>query len=221
MKLKAVVFDLDDTLLETFKASYNRHEKVALALGLKMPSKKDFYSNWGLPWNPFISRTFSETTPEIFRKKYYEVNPNNFVPLIDGAKQCLDFFIEQDFFIGILTSRERSSVENRLRETGLFKEAFEKIYAVDETNVHKPDPRVFDGIKNDFKSHGISPSEALYVGDNVVDFKAASGAGLEFAGVLTGVSKKELFVSAGLHQSLIVSSVKQVPKLALEKEWVE
>ena len=53
-----------------------------------------------------------------------------------------------------------------------------------------PDPEGIRKIKDQF---GISLEEILYVGDSLVDAKAAQSAGVDFAAVLTGTTDAKEF----------------------------
>ncbi|UCC94486.1 MAG: HAD hydrolase-like protein, partial [Candidatus Omnitrophota bacterium] len=58
--------------------------------------------------------------------------------------------------------------------------------------------------------------EIIYVGDDMRDLQAASGAGLGgFVGVLTGAATRKKFIAAGLSKKNIIKSIRKLP------HWLE
>ena len=58
----------------------------------------------------------------------------------------------------------------------------------EDVSCPKPDP---EGLRHALSVLGVSPQEVLYVGDSIVDAETARAAGVDFAGVLHGMTTRE------------------------------
>jgi putative hydrolase of the HAD superfamily len=95
--------------------------------------------------------------------------------LADGTLRLLDTLETAGVRIGAVTNLERAYQQDKLAVVGLA-ERVPVVVAVDDLGFGKPDPRVF---RHACDLLGVLPSEAAYVGDEIdVDARAASGAGL-------------------------------------------
>ncbi len=123
--------------------------------------------------------------------------------------------------MGLITSRQRESLGIRLEQAGIDPRQFDFMQAledciIDGHLVYKPDPRVFDRALELADKKGIAKKNIIYVGDDLRDFQAASGAGLGgFVGVLTGAATKKQFIAAGLSEENIIKSIRKLPR------WLE
>ncbi|PIU21152.1 MAG: hypothetical protein COT15_03885 [Candidatus Diapherotrites archaeon CG08_land_8_20_14_0_20_34_12] len=205
--IKSVFFDLDDTLIATYEESYRNHLETTQALGLEMPPEHEFFKYYGLPWKKFIQTLW----PSIPFEKFSETYGNNIsrYPLIAGADNVLNTLKSQNLLLGILTTREANSA-NILLEKHNIAQYFDLVVCCAE-HIHKPDPRSFDQILHNLQLSGIQKNEILYTGDSLNDFKAAYHARIHFVGVLTGYTRKDDFINAGLHQDNIIDSVHHIP----------
>jgi phosphoglycolate phosphatase len=91
--------------------------------------------------------------------------------------------------IGIVTTKYRYRIEkilNRFQATDLV----DLIVGSDDVKIEKPNP---EGLLWAIDTLQLEKSEALYVGDSVVDAKTAENAQVDFAGVLTGTTTQSDF----------------------------
>ncbi len=91
--------------------------------------------------------------------------------------------------LAIVSTKYRSRISEFLQREGLL-EAFEVIVGGEDVLRHKPDP---EGLQLAVERLGCRLQDALYVGDSVVDAEAAQQAGVSFAAVLSGVTRREEF----------------------------
>ena len=89
--------------------------------------------------------------------------------------------------IAIISSKTSSRIQEKFDRDG-GAELIDFIIGNLEIKKLKPDP---EGILLALSRFGAEKSEAIYVGDNIVDAQAAQNAGIDFAGVTTGTTKKE------------------------------
>lgn len=65
------------------------------------------------------------------------------------------------------------------------------------------------GLLEKFSDQDIAPNEVTYVGDALIDYKSAEGAGFDFIGITTGMSSCEQFEEAGV--LVIIDDIKHLP----------
>lgn len=217
MTIKAVIFDMDDTLLRTYKIAYGTHMLTAKTLGLKKVPMKKFLKHWGFPYNELIKGTWKNANTEEFSRAHGEIARKRPYPLIKGANEMLEKLKRKKLFLAIMSSKHTKAIPMRARQAGLKLNYFSELIGLESTRFHKPDARVFNGIIAELKKKGIKKSETLYVGDGLMDYGAAKNAGLQFAAVLTGFRKRKDFMRAGLKRECILKSVIGVPKF-VERE---
>lgn len=119
------------------------------------------------------------------------------VSLFDDALDSVMSLVNNGIAVGVLTSADRALVVDDLIKFGFPVEQFVFVQTSEDTDVHKPDPDVFLPSIRMLKSHGISVSETLYVGDHINDFLAARDASIEFLAVTTGLTTASEFTDAG------------------------
>lgn len=209
--LQSIFFDFDDTLIATKDLAYEKHKLAAEALNLKMPSRKEFFAEYGLPWKKFIAKTFSSASFEDFTKEYFK-NKEKYLP-IAGANETLKFLSSKNLFLGILTTRAIDSV--KLHAQKFFPNTFHSIHSCSEA-FHKPDPKSFDEVINVLNERKIPLEKTLYVGDSLHDFFASKDAGLNFVAVLTGYHFKKDFLNNGLSEDRMLSSLAELKPYLLK-----
>lgn len=187
---RAVIFDYDDTLVRTMEAKWAQHRHVArehFAIDLT---------------DSLIAEVWGQPLPEVVRQLYriphdhdvagalelvYRYNDRYpKLPFVD-TMPTLTFLKTHGFRVGIITSTTRRSLAADVdRLSGLFN-SVEYIQTADDTEYYKPDRRVFEPAKCWLRSIGIGIEDALYVGDSLLDARAANDVGMNFVGVATGL----------------------------------
>ena len=86
--------------------------------------------------------------------------------------------------IGIVTTKYHDRIDqilDKFQIAGLV----DVIVGAEDVKAEKPSP---EGLLYAMEQLGADRKEVLYTGDSVVDAKTAAGAGVDFAGVLTGTT---------------------------------
>lgn len=212
MTIKAIIFDVDDTLINTSRANLEYLNEAAEKLKVKKLSWKEFLVHWGHPFdkmlNGMIELHWPGITAEEFVKTYNETAYKRNYPIIEGTRETLEFLKNKKIVLGILTSRTSDSLPKRFEQIGFDINCFKFIQYADDTKYHKPNPKVFGPILKKFNNIGIKNQEILYVGDHLYDAKAALGNKLNFLAVLTGTTTKEMFLENEVKEDNIISSIK-------------
>ncbi len=195
-EVRMVAIDFDDTLCLTEEACFYLENYVAESMG-HAPMKREAHKvNWGRPVEEAIEervpgidsaefmRRLAETMPLFVAEgKFDTINPEN-IEILKRLK-------EAGKLLSVVTSRSLTEVEHLLEPTHELQVFLDGFYHKDRTVYQKPDPRVFDGMLQDFQ---LNPGEVVYIGDTPSDAKAATDAGMRFIAVLeSGLRTEEDF----------------------------
>ena len=206
--LKIIIFDLDDTLIESRKNFIAACIKTAETMGIRVPTEDDFIW-YGDSWYEFIQQTWPEVEPGEFDRVYTEFAREIVYNRFRGVNRTLAI-LKVNYDLYILTKRSRTFLDLRLAQSGIDLSAIKKIFTSEEMAFQKPDPRAFDVLEphlGEFKRE-----EVLYVGDHLGDMQAAHGAGLKFVAVLTGYFTRKEFMEQGLSEENIIEDVSKLPE---------
>ena len=89
----------------------------------------------------------------------------------------------------MVSTKNTDSLEAVLEAKGL-RTCFTYVVGGDKVARHKPDP---EGVLWVLERLALSPAEALYCGDTVIDAQTARSAGTDFCAVLNGTTPAEAF----------------------------
>ena len=192
---RCVVFDLDGTVVNTIPliiASYDH----ALWQVLQTRPDPDEARSW---IGQTLYATFSRLYPghaDALIDAYVEFNlahMDDLVERIPGMPELIADLTAAGIAIGIATSKRRHSAEVTLRAAGLDG-AIPVTVAMEDTSLHKPDPAP---LLLALERLGFAPSDSAYVGDAVVDVKAAQAAGMDAIAVTWGAGLADQLAAAG------------------------
>ncbi len=197
--VKAVIFDLDDTLVKTYVIKWQQHKAVARDFYGRDVNETELREHWGKPFDALIAALLRDAdTVENMRRAYASTADRFPKEIHDDTLEVIDSLHNRGIEIGIVTATNREFLLRDLKRLNVPIEKFFCLQAADETAFHKPDPRVFDPILEKLSARGIDESDVVYVGDALTDFHAARDAGLAFVAVTTGLHSAEEFKSEGV-----------------------
>ncbi|AOP34541.1 hypothetical protein A0128_12195 [Leptospira tipperaryensis] len=213
MKIKAILFDYDDTLVQTRKVRYGTLKNLAKEKFQFELKDSHIDEAWGLPGDDFLRRVYGKYSEDLeslweVYNSFCERDPNLTFPGVEDFLQKYN----SHFHFGILSSSSGRRVLKEIEGFSFPKDSFFAIQTAEDTNVHKPNPKVFLPILEEAQKRKLDSSEILYVGDTIGDATASIGAGLKFLGMAHEDSSAELFQKENLE---FVSSF-----LELER-WIE
>ena len=197
MPYKAILFDLDGTLLDTLEDLGDAVNRVLSARGLPVHPIDAYRFFVGDGVAKLIERALPEdkrdaetvrSCLEAFRADY-DRNWNVKTKPYDGIGAMLDELTARGLKRAILSNKPHEFTQLCVREF-LSKWTFDAVIVQREKVPLKPDPA---GALELALTLGISPAAFLYLGDTAVDIKTAIAAGMTPVGVLWGFRpEKEL-----------------------------
>lgn len=196
--IKAVVFDLDGTLLNTLEALSYCISLTMEHFGLKSIDKEHTRYFVGEGARKFVDRALIYNGDKKLKlaDKAYKVYDEIFardclkdVKPYDGILELLSNLKSMNIKTVVLSNKSQEGVEKNIY-TIIGEGVFDSIYGERPGIPKKPDPTALNLI---IKELGVSKDEILYVGDTATDMQTAVGAGVKSIGVLWGFrDEKEL-----------------------------
>ena len=182
--IKAVVIDLDGTLLDTAPDLAHAAELMMADLGRPCPSLEIISTYIGNGVSRLVKRVLTgemdaEPDAELFARAIaaYQQHYGEHVSLhsrpFDGVIEGLDAFKAMGLYVACITNKAELFTHPLLKDTGLF-DYFELILSGDSLPRRKPDPLPLLHACEIFK---VKPAELLLIGDSLNDTQAARAAG--------------------------------------------
>ena len=201
MRFKAVIFDLDGTLLDTLDDITEAANGALRAMGLPTHPREAYKTFVGegmvslarqaLPEGRRDDETVAAWIPrvkEAFRKSW----PTKTRPY-DGIVELLDALASRGVRTAILSNRP-DDLTKLMAGSMLSRWKFSSIHGASDGNPSKPDPTVAIRIAKDLN---LDPGGCLFLGDSNVDMQAAAAAGMHPVGALWGFRTKEELLAHG------------------------
>ncbi|GAA1394326.1 HAD-IA family hydrolase [Luteococcus peritonei] len=189
---RAVLFDLDDTLVATREVKWEHHRFVAREhYGIDLDDET-LARHWGEPFGMMLGHLYRDaaSTEEMVATNHASAHlyPKTTRP---GAVELVTDLLDAGIPVGVVTSTLSQPAADDLRRCGFPVDRLFTVQGADRSPVHKPDPAVFTAALDTLRCLGIE--RVSYVGDAVMDAQAAAGAGLDFVAVTTGMVTAEAF----------------------------
>mgnify|MGYP000563044680 CR=1 FL=1 len=196
--IKAIIFDLDGTLIK-FKLDIIGMKKEIIRRLLEFKIPKNMLSlDIKIADMIKISKEYLlksnrkdlalKVAPLVFSiADKFEVKAAEVSELIDDAKLVLKGIKGIGLRIGLLTNNGKLATNIVLKKHDIAK-FFDIIITRDDSQSLKPDPA---GLRLILSALNISPKEAIFVGDSVIDAHAAKEVGVLFFGVETGLHNRD------------------------------
>ena len=203
--IKAVIFDLDGTLIRS-SINFKQMKKSIIDLLVKNGLRYSIFSeSWKTTkiievgkknlkdkgFNDNEIRKVLNSVTETMNNVEME-NVSKTVQ-IEGARKTILALRERGLRIGVLTRGCRRYANEALKRTDMLK-LIDVFLARDDTDRPKPDPHHLLKI---IQSLNIKPEETIMVGDSTLDATCAVDANVLFIGVLTGIANREELIKAG------------------------
>lgn len=184
LPIKAVVIDLDGTLLDTAPDLADAAEEMLGELGLPQVPLAEIKTYIGNGVSRLVKRALTrdmqaEPEAELFGRalasfeRHYGAHVSRKSRPFPGVVEGLRAFKAMGLRMACITNKAERFTVPLLRDTGLL-EYFELVLSGDSLPRRKPDPLP---LLHACERFGVAPSELLLIGDSLNDTQAARAAG--------------------------------------------
>jgi len=176
---RAILFDLDGVLIDSYEVWRHLVSATAVAFGYAPIPREVFHQTWGQGIRADIERFFPSATLEAVEAFYdaHFLDHLEHLTIFPEGKTVLQRVHEAGLATAIVTNTPRPLAEMLVRRAGLTPDTL-----VGGTDVPQGKPAP-DMVLLACRQLRVTPDEALMVGDTVYDRDAARTAGVRFAGL--------------------------------------
>lgn len=195
---KAVIFDLDGTLLNTLTDLKNSLNAALRQNGLPERTTDEvrrFVGNGlgklvfrAIPdgdKNPLYEKVLADT------RAIYAAHSNDTTCPYDGIPELLDALIQRGYRLGVVSNKPDAQVKSLCR---IYFPSVQAAVGQREGVPLKPAP---DSVLEAIRQLGFHTENAVYVGDSEVDVHTAKNTGIPCISVLWGFRTKEWLLESG------------------------
>jgi HAD superfamily hydrolase (TIGR01509 family) len=172
---KAVLFDLDGVLVDTYEVWFYLLNDVARRLGYPEIRREVYRQSWGQGIEVDVGHFYPRHTVEQIREEYarYYGDHLGHLKVMDGAEAALRTLAVPKAVI----TNSPTALARRALSIAKLEAWFETVVGCDQVARSKPAP---DMVLEACRRLGVRPAEALVVGDSRFDEGAAAAAGVPF-----------------------------------------
>ena len=201
---RAVLFDLDGTLLDSIPAFLAITRRACTQLGWPQPPAGYIREVMTLGFSPIEALLGPVDNPDALRRELTAASLHLWQDMFAAEARpfhdtlaVLQRLTDDGYRLGIVTDSNHFVVNHLTATPGC--PPIEVVITRDEAPARKPSP---SGIELALQRLRLAPQSAVYVGDNPIDIQAAHGAGVRAFGITTGASLREDLVPHGPHAVL-------------------
>ncbi|MBE5749842.1 MAG: HAD family hydrolase [Clostridiales bacterium] len=197
---KAVIFDLDGTLLDTLGDIADNINLMLAKFGYPKRSEKEIMQFIGCGSRNLakLSIPVSVTEEELnerhdYYNRIYTDSGSPKTHVFDGIKQVVKELKARGYKVAILTNKPQETTDN-VYQNYMMDMGFDKVVGQRSGVKIKPDPTSALDILSEFS---VEPKNAYFVGDGETDVLTAINGGMNGIAVLWGYRSKSQLENAG------------------------
>ena len=216
MSYKAVLFDMDGTLLDTLEDLCDSTNHALAQMGYPLRGIEEIRRFIGNGAEKQIRRAVPEGTSEekimetlaAFRA-YYQDHCQIKTKVYDGLLDVLSELKEKGVKMAVVSNKPDAAVKKLSRE--YFGDRLDYAIGPSDGVRCKPYP---DMAEEALKALGVEKKDAVFVGDSEVDVQTGLNAGLDVIAVSWGFRSRQVVIEAGA--KMIADDASELEKLILE-----
>lgn len=200
LSIKAVIFDVDGTLLNTYEDLANAVNNALRIKGFpEHPAEKfkifagngtDLMIKRALPEEHRNDETVAEIRPLYF--EYYNAHTGEMTRPYDGIRELLPVLKAKGLKLGVVSNKIDFMTQIVIKE--YFGDIFDYVTGQKDGVPTKPDPAMVFAVMDEF---GVKPDECIFVGDSGVDAMTGKNSGAHMVGVLWGFRDRAELIANG------------------------
>ncbi len=215
MTYRAIIFDLDGTLIDQFRAIHHAFSKTIVEMGYSAPTYEDVRRAVGgaseATMTLLIGEERAKEAVSRLRPIFEEVMLDGLTPL-PFALESLSRLTEAGLKTAVLTNKYGPHARAACDHLG-FSRHLEFTLGADDTIWKKPQCELTDHALTKL---GASANEAVYIGDSPYDYKTAKNSGMDCILVATGTHSAEELSSLG--PTVVLENLKEVTNKLLHSK---
>lgn len=189
-RLRALVFDLDGTLVDSYRAISRALDHARAAFGLPPVGLPELTRSVGHGLESLIERYVGTDRVEegvrLFRQRYGAIVESE-TRALPGARETVQALRARGFGLAVASNKPTEFTERIVASLGLLP-CMAAVLGPERAGAPKPDPAM---IRLALSALAVRPDEAAYVGDMVLDVESAARAGVASILVTGGSSDEE------------------------------
>ena len=183
-----IIFDWDGTLMDSAAKIVHCMQQAARHCEVDVPSDEAVSHIIGISLKPAIKQLFNTDDDHLaerlvlaYKEVYLGVDTTP-CPLFNGVETMLSDLVAKQRTLAVATGKARRGLERAWRQTGTG-HYFTTSRCADEAE-SKPSP---DMLLQLIEERGLTPAQALMIGDTTYDMQMAQSIGMDRVGVSYGV----------------------------------
>jgi len=197
---RAVLFDLDGTLIDSIELIVNSALYAFEKCGHPAPAAEEWVADLGMPLRAMFGRFVEDeavmTQLVAGYREYQLANHDRLVRPYEEVESTLRTLHERGFALAVVTSKAEPLAHRGLEHVGLDG-FFDVVVGLESCTRHKPDP---EPVHIALDRLGLPPAAAAFVGDSPHDMNAGRAAGVTTIAALWGpFSRDQLAASRPDH----------------------
>ena len=186
---KAIIFDLDGTLVNTLDSLHASVNYTLEQLKLDTISKNQCREFIGNGIKVLVEKSIESSNPKAnieFAMKlfneYYNKNCTKDIQVYDGIFELVKILKKYDYLLFVLTNKNHYYA-NIIIDQIFPSDTFCKVQGYIDSQIRKPDPK---SILNLIHQFDLKVENCIFIGDSQVDIQTGKGANIKTIGVTWG-----------------------------------
>lgn len=188
--VKAVIFDLDNTLVDTWSLIHKSYEHTFKTHNIKVLTEKELMQRMGPP----ALEVYQEFAKDFSADELFETHKQfakqnlHLATIYTNTLSTLKTLKLNSIKLAVVTARSKTSSIDILKQTNIYP-LLEGVVSAEDVKNAKPHP---DHVLKALDILQVEPQFAVMVGDTISDVQSGKAAGVKTIGVSYGFHKETI-----------------------------